>query len=179
MPHIGEIKKDYEIGCGNKRDNLIWLACKECGKERWVRVTDTRKVDYTGKCKYCCIHGRDWKLEKSPHWEGGIKHSGGRVYIYVPTDSPYRPMADVVGYVLEHRLIMARHLGRCLTKKEIVHHEDENMQHNDISNLRLFQSTAEHISYHRRKEISEKGKRPVNLLGQFLKGGYRYANQGN
>lgn len=41
-----------------------------------------------------------------------------------------------MGYVAEHRLIMARHLDRPLTKKETVHHKDGN-QNNNIANLQL------------------------------------------
>lgn len=174
MPVIGEIKKDYEIGCGNKRDNLIWLACSNCGIERWVRVSDTRKPNYTGMCKPCVIRSRDWKLDKSPNWKGGIKHCGNRILIYVPLDNPYRLMADELGYVFEHRLVMAKHLGRCLTTEEVVHHEDEIQSHNEITNLKLFPDDASHVSYHRRKEIRLKGRRPINALGQYVKGGYNY-----
>jgi hypothetical protein len=108
--------------------------------------------------------------------KSGIKHCVGRVMVYIPEDSPYRPMADASGYILRARLVMAEHLGRCLTTEETVHHEDEDRANDDYANLKLFPSNAAHISYHRRKEIELKGRRPTNALGQFVKGGYGYAN---
>lgn len=49
-----------------------------------------------------------------------------------------------------HRYVMAQHLGRDLTEKEVVHHNDENPRNNDLSNLTLFASQAEHLDFHRR-----------------------------
>ncbi len=46
-------------------------------------------------------------------------------------------MRNRMGYVFEHRLVMARSLGRPLAPKETVHHIDGDRQHNDLSNLQL------------------------------------------
>jgi len=49
-------------------------------------------------------------------------------------------MADnrgACGYVLEHRINMAMHLDRPLTKDEVVHHKDGNRENNVIQNLQL------------------------------------------
>jgi hypothetical protein len=48
-------------------------------------------------------------------------------------------MRDCKGYVLEHRLVMAQHLGRPLSRNETVHHKDTNALNNDFSNLQLRQ----------------------------------------
>jgi len=171
MPKLGEIIKN------NNRDNLIWLACFDCGTERWVKVADARKPNFTGLCHTCCLLRRNGKLAKSPNWRGGIKHVNGYIFVYIWPMHPFHVMADALGYVKRSRLIMAQYLGRPLTSQEEVHHEDEIRDHDDLENLRLFSSRAEHQDYHRRKELLLRGARPRNIKGQFIKGGYGYAYQ--
>ena len=80
------------------------------------------------------------------NWSGGVtKTSQG----YIKVRDPLNVMADNRGYVWEHRLVMAKHIGRPLHRTEVVHHIDENKCNNDISNLMLFSSQAEHIRHHR------------------------------
>lgn len=79
------------------------------------------------------------------NWAGGKCMSGG----YVKIRDPLNVMRDARGYVWEHRLVMAKHIGRPLHRTEVVHHIDENKCNNDISNLMLFSSQAEHIRHHR------------------------------
>lgn len=55
-----------------------------------------------------------------------------------PTD-PMFVMALQDGSVMEHRLVMARKLGRPLKRSETVHHIDGNKLNNDPSNLQLRQ----------------------------------------
>jgi hypothetical protein len=73
------------------------------------------------------------------NWRGGRNASGPYCLVLLPADSPYELMANRAGYVLEHRLVMARHLGRVLRSEETVHHIDCNPKNNDISNLQLRQ----------------------------------------
>jgi hypothetical protein len=42
---------------------------------------------------------------------------------------------------------MEKHLGRYLTKNEVVHHIDGNIKNNDINNLQLFKNHGEHTKY--------------------------------
>jgi hypothetical protein len=56
-------------------------------------------------------------------------------------------MARADGYIAEHRLVMARTLGRLLSRTEVVHHIDHNPSNNDPGNLMLFSSNAEHKRY--------------------------------
>src|SRR4029079_3883589 len=59
---------------------------------------------------------------------------------------PWHPFA-VRGYVLEHRLVMEAHLGRFLTRSEVVHHKNKKPLDNALSNLELFQSNADHLRH--------------------------------
>lgn len=62
----------------------------------------------------------------------------GYCRVIVKADDPMRCMSNnPTGYVLEHRLVMARHLGRPLLDTETVHHVDGNKKHNAIGNLQL------------------------------------------
>lgn len=82
--------------------------------------------------------GGKGRMETHRSWKGGkVKTSGGYIGIMVPRDDQFACMSDSVGYVLEHRLVMARSLGRPLTKEETVHHIDGNKGNNELSNLQL------------------------------------------
>lgn len=82
----------------------------------------------------------DYRGENHPSWRGGRTSNGkGYIMVWIDVTDPYYNMASSIGYVLEHRLVMAKHLGRSLTSDESVHHIDGNTQNNDISNLQLRQ----------------------------------------
>lgn len=50
---------------------------------------------------------------------------------------PSHPSASKGGYVMEHRLVMEKQIGRHLQRNEVVHHRDTNRQNNMLSNLEL------------------------------------------
>lgn len=52
-----------------------------------------------------------------------------------------------------HRIVAEEKLGRPLTPKEVVHHEDENKRNNDPDNLIVFSSQAAHARHHMLKNI--------------------------
>ena len=91
---------------------------------------------------------RDGRFGRNnPNYSGGrINTVGG----YIKVRDPLNVMADNRGYVWEHRLVMAQHLGRSLDRSEVVHHIDDNKSNNDLSNLMLFKTQSEHIAHHRR-----------------------------
>jgi hypothetical protein len=81
------------------------------------------------------------KMEDNPAWTGGmtIDRAGYR-NVRMPSH-PY----NNCGYVREHRLVVEAHLGRYLEPTEVVHHIDGNPANNDITNLEVFASNAEHL----------------------------------
>lgn len=81
--------------------------------------------------------------EGHPEWKGGrlINKDG-----YVQIHSPDHPTTHKTKkYVLEHRLVMEAHLGRYLTKDEVVHHKNGQKDDNRLENLELFASNAAHL----------------------------------
>lgn len=77
-------------------------------------------------------------------WKGGrVPTADGYILILQRPEDPFYSMATTKTgssrYVLEHRLVMAQKLGRCLTESETVHHKDLDHSNNDIDNLQLRQ----------------------------------------
>jgi hypothetical protein len=63
--------------------------------------------------------------------------SGGYISVRIADDDRFAVMRQAGGTLLEHRLVMARHLGRPLLPSESVHHVNGNKQDNRIENLQL------------------------------------------
>jgi hypothetical protein len=147
MPQLSEIKKAKDIwgarGTSFDRHKWIWSGCETCGTERWVFLYKGKAR--SAKCKPCSdkIHGL--RLSTMPHKSrrrigNRIKASGGYIMVTVSVDDQYISMTDKGGYVLEHRLVMAKHLRRCLLTQEIVHHLNGVRNDNRIDNLALTNS---------------------------------------
>lgn len=83
--------------------------------------------------------------KNSPSFKGGrVKIPDGYIIVF----NPSHHLADKRGYVLEHRLIAERHLGRLLSKIEIVHHINGIKDDNRPENLYLFENTSKHVKFH-------------------------------
>jgi len=97
------------------------------------------------------LHSFNIPLRKSGGCKRGTRGLGrhkttkGYVRCLIPNNSPYIVMARPDGYVLEHRLVMAQHLGRPLLRTEIVHHRpDVAKDDNRIEVLYLMPNPGDH-----------------------------------
>ncbi len=150
---------------------MLSIKCKECGTT--IKIFPSRRGQKY--CSYKCRSKNSPNIFKkgtkrpfitgplNPKWRGGrVLHEKGYIYIY----SPYHPNKGVRGYVLEHRLIIEKNLGRFLKKTEVVHHKNAIKNDNRIENLQLFSSSSEHgkHEYRTNKKFRDAVKR-----GQFKK----------
>jgi len=80
----------------------------------------------------------------SHRWKGGrLLTKDGYIYV-IAKDHPFATK----GYILEHRLIMEKKIGRYLKSQEIVHHINSNPSDNRIKNLMLFPDIFSHRKHH-------------------------------
>jgi hypothetical protein len=86
--------------------------------------------------------------EDNPAWKGGVtyfrKHGNYKPIKYVRCPVECLEMARKDGYVMEHRLLMARMAGYPLTRTEVVHHIDHDPQNNDPTNLEVWPDNRSH-----------------------------------
>jgi len=83
-----------------------------------------------------------------PAGPGHQRYKGGRTVDkngYVLILRPGHPMARGGRYVLEHRLIVAEHIGRNLLESEVVHHKNGNKRDNRLENLALYHRNGDHL----------------------------------
>jgi hypothetical protein len=118
---------------------LQWLKCEECPTERWVTILHGLPVKHI--CRRCALS----------HVVDGIRHTrsvtaDGYISVHLPKDSFFLSMSHGMGRrILEHRLVMAEHIKRCLLPWEVVHHKNGIRDDNRVENLQLLTSATSHV----------------------------------
>jgi hypothetical protein len=146
MPKNGDMISGKTIG-KHTTNRYIWSSCIDCGKSRWVCMR--HGLPSSLRCNSCAVKNRPVLLKGYRHhqWKGGKVTNHNYVLVWVPPDDFFAPMRNAQGYVREHRIVVARQLGRCLHMWEIVHHKNHIRDDNRIENLQL-------VSDDRHKQIT-------------------------
>jgi len=181
IPQLGDIVSAKELGKA-KYAKFIWYQCPQCKQCRWLRVSCMKNPRFTGLCKVCNSKNQlpPEALSKGPthaSWKGGrfprSRKLHDYIYVWLPPDDFFFPMTfgknGYGGYIYEHRLVMAKHLNRCLLPWEIVHHKNDIKDDNRLENLTLYKGRARHIATTRLgREIKRQQKVIEHLQNRVL-----------
>jgi hypothetical protein len=85
--------------------------------------------------------------EKSHGGRASAKDKWNASRGYVKCRAKGHPTADRYGFVLEHRLVMEKKIGRYLESHEIVHHIDGDRKNNNPGNLELLTKGTHHLGH--------------------------------
>jgi predicted RNA-binding Zn-ribbon protein involved in translation (DUF1610 family) len=146
MPNIGDVVRASDVGVApvGTWHKCVWHACPDCGKERWVLLR--KGQPQSARCHPCGL--KAWGITRrgkkqgprASNWRGGRQVlKNGYVMVTLAPDDPMAAMSIHKRHraIYEHRLVMARHLGRLLLPWEEVHHKNKDKQDNRIENLEL------------------------------------------
>lgn len=118
------------------------------GRPTWNKG---KKLPIYMRLKISKAHKGKHRGKDNNMWKGGRRKI---LQGYIIIHQPEHPFAAQKGYVMEHRLIMEKHIGRYLKKGEVVHHINNILDDNRMDNLMLFPNNTAHIQYH--KEMRRK-----------------------
>lgn len=137
----GALRRGRELGL-KARLWMIHAACEDCRILRWVPRRNQPR--WCGLCVKKHYEPRPGMADRqrgpgNPSYRDG-RVTGGNGYVYLlmqPTDQ-FWEMANKFGYAMEHRIVVARRLGRALGRREQVHHLNGVRTDNRDENLELW-----------------------------------------
>lgn len=133
-------------------------------------VLKSRGVKMRSICDSLKARYPDGRLgDQAANWKGG-RRRGGTKMAYIMLLVPNHPHCDNSGYVMEHRVIAEKLIGRYLTRGEVVHHKNGIKTDNRPENLEVMtitQHRKEHMDAHSKlHEARQEIERLKALLAQ-------------
>jgi hypothetical protein len=123
-----------------------------CGEETGIAKVNDAEYGWVKGKPYKFKSGHNLRMlnvkgPKNLGWKGGsfIASNGYRLKY-----SPNHPDKINGGYVLEHRLIAEKALGKFLPKNSVIHHLNGNPLDNTNTNLVVCENNAYHLLLHQR-----------------------------
>lgn len=144
----------HSVGKRLHRTRAYVRECEWCGKQFLASIFHKTKC-----CSRSCglkVFNKDnpdrWRGERGTNWAGGRQVVRGYVWVWNPEVAQRIRPGTKKPYVLEHRLVMEKILGRCLLPNENVHHKNGKRSDNRPSNLELW------------SKLQPPGQRVIDLL---------------
>jgi len=129
------VKKYQEKKWLYKKYAIEKLSVSEIAEECSVGITTVSRWASKFEIREMRPYKGSRKGSQNPYWGGGRYRDNASGYIWFY--NPDHPACTKKGYVLEHRLVMEKFIGRYLRSNEIVHHRNKIKDDNRIKNLEM------------------------------------------
>lgn len=160
---------------GFAKSPRVTRLCDTCGANVTRREKDMRNGVY---CTRLCYQRRPVEQPEPASEQRPARKSSGRpgaeigtrrmndqgyIWLYVGVEEAQRLGVKDRGWVLEHRYVMAQHLGRPITAKETVHHGPQGKTDNSLGNLELW--TGRHPRGQRAEDVVAYAREMLGVYG--------------